>query len=94
MRTERGTIGDYPNSTHGSDDRHKKTKKQVMQKPKKRQLKPLLLDQKSCPLMPGLGVHHKRMARSQGHENKNVQNQKQMINVHTLGIGKTQKLSK
>ena len=93
MGRDGGTIGDYPNSTHGSDDRHKKTK-QVVQKPKKRQLKTLLLDQKSCPLMPGLGVHHKRMNQSQGHENKNIQNQKQMIDVHTLGIGKIQKLSK
>ena len=51
MGRDGGTIGDYPNSTHGSDDRHKKTK-QVVQKPKKRQLKTLLLDQKSCPAMP------------------------------------------
>ena len=32
MGTEGGTIGDYPKSTPGSDDRHKKAK-QVVQKP-------------------------------------------------------------
>ena len=34
MGTEGGTIGDYPNSTPGSDDRHKKSK-QLVQKPEK-----------------------------------------------------------
>ena len=34
MGRDGGTIGDYPNSTHGSDDHHKKTK-HVVQKPEK-----------------------------------------------------------
>ena len=51
MGRDGGTIGDYPKSTPGSDDRHKKTK-QVVQRPEKRQLKTLLLDQKNCPAMP------------------------------------------
>ena len=56
MGTEGGTIGDYPKSTPGSDDRHKKTK-QLVQKPEKTvienliirsdKFKILLLDQKN-----------------------------------------------
>ena len=50
MGTERGIVGDYPKSTPGSDDCHKKAK-QVVQKSVKKQLKTLLMDQKSCPAM-------------------------------------------